>query len=233
LLDCNQDPADGCEVDSASDPNNCLFCGNVCALANADAACQAQQCVIATCHGGWKDCDGSPANGCETHIDADPGNCGDCGVTCPNVNGAPECTGGSCKILCQADFADCDPSQPGCESSTKTVDHCGGCSPCTPQNVGTAKCGNGSCSYDACLAGFGDCDAKKSNGCEVNLTNSNANCGTCGKVCTQGRACQASKCVCTSGLDCGAAGCQTCCGNPDCPNAGEKCCSGKCQQGSC
>jgi len=34
-----------------------------------------------------------------------------------------------------------------------------------------------------CNAGFANCDNLSGNGCEVNTTNDNANCGNCGVVC--------------------------------------------------
>jgi hypothetical protein len=47
-----------------------------------------------TCPEGTADCDGNPANGCETDLKHDPKNCGACGHTC----GPPaHCAGGSCK----------------------------------------------------------------------------------------------------------------------------------------
>ena len=38
---------------------------------------------------GYADCDGTPANGCEIHLDSDPNNCGTCGGICsyPNASG--------------------------------------------------------------------------------------------------------------------------------------------------
>lgn len=44
----------------------------------------------------FADCDGNPANGCETEVSADPNNCGGCGVPCesPMFCGAGECLAG-------------------------------------------------------------------------------------------------------------------------------------------
>jgi hypothetical protein len=40
------------------------------------------------------------------------------------------------------------------------------------------------CVFDACLTGFGDCDADPTNGCEVDLTTDVASCGACAAACT-------------------------------------------------
>ena len=50
----------------ASDPANCGACGNVCKpTPNTKAACNAGKCDSA-CNPDFADCDGNPANGCET-----------------------------------------------------------------------------------------------------------------------------------------------------------------------
>jgi hypothetical protein len=42
---------------------------------------------------------------------------------------------------------------------------------------------NGVCRIAACNIGFGNCNLADPDGCEINLTNSNTNCGACGVVC--------------------------------------------------
>ncbi len=52
--DCNVNPNDGCEIDLQSDPRNCGMCRNVCVpAANAAVDCQAGQCAITGCTGGF------------------------------------------------------------------------------------------------------------------------------------------------------------------------------------
>lgn len=53
-----------CE-DTSSDPDNCGACGRTCVIANAEAGCEAGECVIAACELGYADDDGELANGCE------------------------------------------------------------------------------------------------------------------------------------------------------------------------
>jgi hypothetical protein len=78
---------------------------------------------VPACAAGWGDCDGSPANGCETGFD-DPAACGttcaeriDCAAL-PNVAEAA-CSGGSCTIArCVDGYAECDDLvDDGCESA--------------------------------------------------------------------------------------------------------------------
>ena len=43
-----------------------------CDLSNANGACVSGDCQIANCYSGYADCDGDPANGCETDLDLNP-----------------------------------------------------------------------------------------------------------------------------------------------------------------
>lgn len=67
-LDCNADPADGCEVDPDTNVDHCGKCGEACTVAAngtpicVDGGCQAQ------CAAGFLECDGDPSNGCEASI---------------------------------------------------------------------------------------------------------------------------------------------------------------------
>ena len=92
--DCDMNPANGCEKSLAMDPMNCGMCGKVCNFANATGACLKGQCGITKCDQGFADCDKNGANGCESSLDTDPMNCGQCGVVCP-MN-LPNCAAGVC-----------------------------------------------------------------------------------------------------------------------------------------
>ena len=86
--DCNGDPADGCEVDTATDPGNCGACGTTCTAAgpNQSPACSAGQCA-ATCDTGFADCNGSANDGCETPLGTLT-DCTACGDSCGAVANA-------------------------------------------------------------------------------------------------------------------------------------------------
>lgn len=65
-------------VDLQSDPSNCGACGVSCVITNAEPACSAGVCGIASCAPGHGDCDGELANGCEQALT--PGQ--ECGAIC-------------------------------------------------------------------------------------------------------------------------------------------------------
>ncbi|MBK8251676.1 MAG: VWA domain-containing protein [Polyangiaceae bacterium] len=103
--DCNGDPADGCEAILQSDVNNCGSCGNVCQPGGGvPPTCFVGQCKLdCPVHSG--DCDGNPANGCETNTQTSDQNCGGCGSNCM---GQP-CVQGAC--ACAAETAQANPVQ--------------------------------------------------------------------------------------------------------------------------
>jgi hypothetical protein len=84
----------------------------------------------AACPPNHADCDGNPANGCETNTNVDVYNCGRCGVECVRPCGTVSCVGGWCAADCSPGFGDCDGDWcNGCEANLLTdPNHCGGCS---------------------------------------------------------------------------------------------------------
>ena len=115
--DCNQDPADGCEVTLASDPAHCGTCSQTCAAgAFSYATCTAGACGLA-CDGGRADCNQDSSDGCEVGFTNDPANCGTCGhgcatgQTCTNgVCSQPPATCGECTIGAETcDFSNFGP----------------------------------------------------------------------------------------------------------------------------
>ena len=78
--------------------------------------------------------------------------------------------------------------------------HCGDvgiCTPCIdPQYHIAGVCNvNGTCSSGSCLSGWGECDNNPATGCETDLTNNVANCGSCNNACQSGQTCSQSTCV--------------------------------------
>ncbi len=119
--DCNGLYADGCEKFLNGDPNNCGVCGLPCFVANGVGGCTNGQCVIASCNPGFRDCNNSFSDGCETNINTSTTNCGACGVVCtpgPHVVSVG-CSGGACVITgCQAGWINADGQfANGCETS--------------------------------------------------------------------------------------------------------------------
>ena len=92
---------DGCEVNLATDVNNCSACNMRCVLPNAVLACMAGACVVTGCNVGFANCNGLPADGCEVNTTNDAKNCKQCGMVCPN--------GGACvnSVCAMANLKSC------------------------------------------------------------------------------------------------------------------------------
>jgi len=147
-LDCDGSTANGCETPSNT-LANCGGCNLPCAPANASGAtCASGSCSYSTCNGGFGNCDGSAANGCEAPLNTVQ-NCGGCGVPCAPANvTSASCASGSCGYTaCVGGFGNCDGSAAnGCETPLNTLTSCGGCGvPCTAPTGGSASCATGSC----------------------------------------------------------------------------------------
>jgi hypothetical protein len=250
--DCDGRDSTGCET-PLNTLANCGECGTTCARANATATCGAGTCGILTCNPGWSNCDGNDANGCETPVNT-LSNCGACGVTCSRGNAAATCSSGTCSTAsCNAGFANCDGTDSnGCETSTQALANCGGCGVTCDLLNASESCSTGTCTLGTCAAGFANCDAESSNGCETAL-NTLTSCGGCGVTCSRpnaGATCSSGTCAlgtCNSGFgNCDANpvnGCETplntltscgACGQPcSRPNAVTSCSSGGCEIVSC
>ncbi len=127
--DCNGAPGDGCEVSTANDVDNCSACGAPCPTrANAIRTCSGSACAFA-CNGSFRDCNGSPADGCEVDTSNDVSQCGNCGAVCNLANATPVCAGSNCVIgACNGDHFDVDGAPGnGCECFDDTpAASCGG-----------------------------------------------------------------------------------------------------------
>lgn len=191
--DCNSSATDGCETNILGDKNNCGGCGLACSLANATAACTAGSCSIASCNGGFDDCDKVASTGCETNLKSND-NCGSCGKLCTIPNGTGSCTTGTCLLTgCSTGFGDCDGSPTnGCETNTAggspgpagSILNCGTCGTSCAVANGTPLCAGGACKVGGCTAPYADCNGNYADGCESNTTIDTSNCGGCGKVCS-------------------------------------------------
>lgn len=215
---CDGLPDDGCEYDNSSfqiDPNHCGNCTTKCA---PGFVCTAGSCVANNCPSGFSDCNKQSGDGCEyanAGFQTDSNNCGACGLACAPANATGACVAAACTIgSCNGGFADCNAlAGDGCEYAVSGFQddpaNCGGCGQaCAPAN-GTGVCTAGACSITVCDAGFVDCNALASDGCEhatAGLQTDPANCGGCGKVCAVDNAtagCSAGSCTvaaCTTGF---------------------------------
>ena len=189
--DCNTDTADGCEVDTTSDPANCGGCGSTCSLEHATAGCQAGSCVVESCDDLWANCNSDASDGCEADVSTDMDNCGACGNTCQLANASAICVAGACQVdTCDGTFSDCDGSPAnGCERDLDSdIQNCGACdNDCHAMNA-EVSCEAGTCVMGDCLDGYGDCNTDAGDGCEVVFASDPDNCGACGLSCEQAHA---------------------------------------------
>ena len=89
---CDGNPLTGCETNLLNDVHNCGMCGRTCMGQNATMFCMGGTCLIASCNPGFGNCNGNPADGCETSLNT-VFNCGACGVVCAM---GQSCVGGVC-----------------------------------------------------------------------------------------------------------------------------------------
>jgi hypothetical protein len=101
-MDCDGDTSNGCEAELESDVENCGACGNVCSTVHASALCAFGACEL-TCDEGWGDCNGDPADGCETDLSSALAHCGACGHACTGPSGSTlACDAGVCAFTVAA-----------------------------------------------------------------------------------------------------------------------------------
>jgi hypothetical protein len=253
---CNATP--DCET-TLGTLEDCLFCGDACVFANADASCDpVNGCKLLDCQEGFGNCDGVDNNGCEKTLATSVSHCGACGHGCSGNNGIPQCLNGYCAPICDPGWADCEqPLAPdpddGCETNAVTDPfHCGGCGrACGGANVLSLECSGGACT-SSCVLGWGNCNPLDpggsfgDDGCETAVTADHSNCGGCGNTCPNGFTCANGRCSCGTAASvacglgvCGANGQCSCGGTPCavgeiCDNGGTACvCNGgsPCSQG--
>ncbi len=186
FADCNMGAADGCEVNTQTSATNCGRCGAACNTTGGTAMCASGVCAI-TCAVGRGDCNASAADGCEVDTNTTVAHCGACGRACSLANATASCAAGACAIsTCNVGFADCDRNPAnGCEVNiTNNASNCGACGRVCSFTNATAACTAGTCTIAACNAGYGNCDAAASNGCETDTNTTVAHCGGCGMACS-------------------------------------------------
>jgi hypothetical protein len=86
--------------------------------------------------------------------------------------------------------------QPVCIPSTLPLAGCASpqTEPCKLAHASPTCGSDGLCAIASCATGWGDCDHKPENGCEVDLRTL-SNCSTCGNACSPGQHCAATGCV--------------------------------------
>jgi hypothetical protein len=69
------------------------------------------------------------------------------------------------------------------------------CSPCVTPHASATCSPDGKCAAGVCENGFGDCNRVGADGCEVDVTTADANCGACGVACAPTQVCRKSTCI--------------------------------------
>ena len=186
-LHCSMNPADGCEVNPSTDPNNCGVCNNVCTGTHVTTGgCMAGACTITACQPGYTDCDGLASDGCEANTATDILNCGACFHSCPSgAYSQPSCTSGTCALACIAGHGDCNMMAiDGCEATFATdPNHCGNCTTVCPAPANaSANCTYGTCSF-LCSEPFKTATTWPPTGARRICSTDGNNCGACGNMC--------------------------------------------------
>jgi hypothetical protein len=185
FADCDNNPANGCETNIASDNGNCGACGATCVVSNGAGACQAGACTVTGCNAPFDNCDGNASNGCETNTSTSTSNCGGCGVVCSTSGSTPVCQAGQCGVgSCSSGFGNCDGNpNNGCEvnllNGNNSINNCGTCgNTCTnTTNATSMVCSGGNCNVAGCSSGNFDVDGNGANGCECSEDPVGNNCG--------------------------------------------------------
>jgi hypothetical protein len=159
---------DGSCADTTKDPNHCGGCASCPARTNSIAACNASMCAYG-CVGGFGDCDGNRANGCEADTDNDVNHCGGC-APCPDRPSATRaCRAARCSYSCAGGRADCTGSgngtgddADGCETNILNSPlNCGGCGAVCPAGPANSDptCATSTCGY-ACRVGYASSNSR-------------------------------------------------------------------------
>jgi hypothetical protein len=223
--DCDQQPADGCEVDLTSTHEHCGSCPNACGstLVCLQGSCQPNCGALTDCNGSCVD------------LSTNPAHCSSCAHSCTvPSHGKATCAAGQCGSTCDTGYHACGGQ---CDDDT-SVNSCGtSCTPCpAPPPNGVATCSAGQCGF-GCDTGYHACGNQCDDSTSVN---------SCGALCTPcpvpangTTSCAAGQCTIACNLGyvvCGNSCCS--CGNiqndpHNCGYCGHDCQGAACVAGVC
>jgi hypothetical protein len=226
FADCNADRT-SCETNTSNNATNCGGCGMnglncTTTFSHASGTCQSSMCVIGACSGNWLNCNTQPIDGCEVDRQENDNHCGGCNQPCVDLNANNHCDLCACVAECNANFLSCDSnSMNGCEvNALENDNHCGMCgevcqeiNTTDPPGTDDGNSCNGGVCVVTCNASSLSCDMDPSDGCEIDKTADESNCGACGTVCLDNATSH------TASNNCGGAG--VC--NPVCDSGWDDC----------
>ncbi|CAN5802228.1 hypothetical protein BH11MYX4_BH11MYX4_15240 [soil metagenome] len=131
------DPLYGC-----GDPS-CAPCPST----RSAMGCQGSRCIVTACDPGYANCNGDPADGCETDL-SKPASCGACNAQCAVA--APLCAPAGPTFQCTNGCTADAPVKCGndCVDLMTSTNHCGGCSTACPVVANaTIACVVGACGF--------------------------------------------------------------------------------------
>ena len=210
--DCDNNRANGCEVNILQNVNHCSGCGKKCTAPSGGSVVCSNGACAESCGTGLTNC-----SGVCVPLGSDINNCGACGKQCgAPANGNPTCNG-TCGFNCQNGFHKCNGTE--CRANndaTACGSTCQNC-PGPTSGSGNAVCTGGNCGIVCTTPTTGKCGTD----C-YNLNADKNHCGTCTTVCTDP----------ANGTNtCGSGTCTVSC------NTGFHVCSGQCRSnndvGSC
>jgi hypothetical protein len=221
FADCDGVVANGCEVETDTDPGHCGACAKDCgSVASGVTACQGGVCQVRTCTAPLANCDGKFESGCAVDTSSDVAHCGSCATPCPTLAGTTfTCASSACKVSACADaLIDCNGvvsdgcecgaphavakcvvpgSDAGVNSDAGSVADAGDAGDTSAEAGGSTA--PGACVMSGeCQPGFANCNGNLAgDGCETALLTDKTNCGACGWSCN-GVECGGGYCTPTS-----------------------------------
>ena len=209
-----------CDTNLLNDNDNCGACGKRCSggsFNNSTWTCVDGECGFSCTGVGFRNCDGDPANGCETSVRYDTKNCGACGLECPPGHLCEEgicydpCLAANLRDMCNGECTNLKTDDKNCGSCGTVCDPTGPNKPPLPSDM-RYGCSQGTCGNAQCKSpDKRDCNNNVTDGCEVTL-HTNENCTDCGDACPAGKTCMYNGvwfCGCADGeTNCGVEGCK-------------------------
>jgi hypothetical protein len=186
--DCDGDAeTNGCEIDLLASNEHCGGCGSSCSFRNAVGECLAGECSFIECLPGFENCNGTLDDGCEVELAVDPLHCGACTAACDLDNTSVHaCADSVCAVTtCDGGFENCNGTMnDGCEINLASdVLNCGTCDLSCALDNANVSCVASECAVAVCLDDWFDCNEEAGDGCEIDLSSDEVNCGFCDFAC--------------------------------------------------